>query len=101
MRVEWAAITASTAVDERASNECLRHQGYASAIQNVSNPACSQALAMATVSGTGSMLSCRTPILNGTGMMGVSGFWFLEPFFLEPVLRTWFSVLRLLVWIFP
>src|SRR3984893_15779664 len=65
MRVVWAAITANTAVDERASKECLRHQGYASAIQNASNPAFSQALAMATVSCTGSMLNCRTPILNG------------------------------------
>ena len=46
-----------TAVDDRASKECLRHHGYASAIQNASKPACSQALAMATVSRTGSMLS--------------------------------------------
>src|ERR1700730_11618418 len=65
MRVVWAAITANTAVDERASKECLRHQGYASAIQNASNPASSQALAIATVSRTGSMLSCSTPMLNG------------------------------------
>src|SRR5882724_11708352 len=75
MRVVWAAITANTAVDERASKECLRHQGYASAIQNASNPACSQALAMATVSCTGSMLSCRTPTLNG--MLTKISFWLL------------------------
>src|SRR6266849_10054361 len=66
MRLVCAAITANTAVDERASKECLRHQGYASAIQNVSKPACSHAWAMAKVSCTGSMLSCRTPRLNGT-----------------------------------
>src|SRR5437016_11330036 len=65
MRCVSCAITARMAVEERASKECLRHQGYASAIQNASNPACSQALAMATVSCTGSMLNCRTPILNG------------------------------------
>src|SRR5436305_8466456 len=64
-RVSWA-ITARMAVEERASKECLRHQGYASAIQNASNPACSQAFAMATVSWTGSMLSCSTPMLKGT-----------------------------------
>src|SRR6266853_3213083 len=66
MRFVSCAITASTAVEERASNECLRHQGYASAIQQVSKPASSQAFAMATVSCTGSMLSCSTPILKGT-----------------------------------
>ncbi len=57
MRLVWLAMTARIAVEERASNECLRHQGYASAIQKVSKPASSQALAMATVSVTGSMLS--------------------------------------------
>src|ERR1700732_334491 len=81
MRVVWAAITANTAVDERASKECLRHQGYASAIQNASNPACSQALAMATVSCTGSMLSCRTPILNG--MVMDNRFWLLAAGYLR------------------
>src|SRR5580700_9256595 len=65
IRFVAAAITARTAVDDRASNPCLRHQGYASAIQKASKPACSQAVAMATVSRTGSILSCRTPILNG------------------------------------
>src|ERR1700733_9763499 len=65
MRFVWLAMTASIAVEERASKECLRHQGYASAIQNASNPASSQALAIATVSRTGSMLSCSTPMLNG------------------------------------
>src|SRR5579864_7624267 len=77
MRVVWAAITANTAVDERASKECLRHQGYASAIQNASNPACSQALAIATVSCTGSILSCRTPTLNG--IIIENRFWLLAP----------------------
>ena len=66
MRSVWLAISAVMAVEERASYECLRHQGYASASQKVSKPARSQALAMAMVSRTGSMLSCRTPILKGT-----------------------------------
>src|SRR5208282_688778 len=73
MRRVWLAITAKIAVEERASKECLRHHGYASAIQNVSNPASAQALAMATVSRTGSMLSCRTPMLNGMVIVQVSG----------------------------
>src|SRR5216684_1092412 len=75
MRVVSCAITARIAVEDRASKECLRHHGYASAIQNASNPACSQALAMATVSCTGSMLSCRTPTLNG--MLTKISFWLL------------------------
>src|SRR6266852_7496270 len=86
IRVVWAAITANTAVDERASKECLRHQGYASAIQNASNPACSQDFAIATVSCTGSMLSCRTPILNG--MVIEISFWLLASAFRRLVLRT-------------
>src|SRR6476469_4356927 len=61
-------MTARMAVDDRASKECFRHHGYASAIQKASNPACSHALAMATVSCTGSMLSCSTPMLKGTVM---------------------------------
>src|SRR5262250_2543997 len=69
MRRVAAAITARTAVEDRASKECLRHQGYASATQNASKPACSHAVAMATVSRTGSMLNCRTPMLNGIVMV--------------------------------
>src|SRR5215472_6194333 len=59
------ATMAVVAVEERASIECLRHQGYASASQKTSNPAASQARAMCTVSWSGSMLNCRTPILKG------------------------------------
>src|ERR1700724_816599 len=71
MRLVWAAMTARIAVDDRASKECLRHQGYASAIQKVSKPTSSQAFAIMTVSGTGSMLSWRTPMLNGIGISSV------------------------------
>src|SRR5438093_12772554 len=60
------AITAVIAVDERASIECLRHHGYASASQKESQPAASHARAMVTVSSIGSMLSCKTPIRKGT-----------------------------------
>src|SRR5438874_2756219 len=59
------AMIAVVAVEERASRECLRHQGYASASQKTSKPAASQACAICTVSLSGSMLNCRTPILNG------------------------------------
>jgi hypothetical protein len=44
---------------------CLRHQGYASASQIVSIPASSIARAEATISSSGSMVSCITPIRNG------------------------------------
>src|SRR5207247_7749074 len=60
------AITAVIAVDERASIECLRHHGYASASQKESKPAASHARAMVRVSSIGSMLSCKTPIRKGT-----------------------------------
>src|SRR6266481_325934 len=66
MRRVCAAMTARIAVEERASTPCLRHQGYASAIQNASKPSSSQAFAIAAVSCTGSILSCNTPMLNGT-----------------------------------
>src|SRR5258708_1203539 len=66
MRRVCAAMTARIAVQERASKPCLRHQGEASAIQNASKPASSQAFAIAAVSRTGSILSCNTPMLNGT-----------------------------------
>src|SRR5215472_11958975 len=59
------ATMAVVAVEERASIECLRHQGYASASQKTSNPAVSHACAMHTVSFNGSMLNCKTPILKG------------------------------------
>src|SRR5919108_1821177 len=68
MRRVSCAITARIAVEERASKECFRHQGYATAIQKASKPACSQAFARATVSRTGSMLSWRTPMLKGMSM---------------------------------
>src|SRR5690242_6823015 len=62
------AMMAVVAVEERASIECLRHQGYASASQKTSKPAASHACAMRTVSFSGSMLNCRTPILKGKVM---------------------------------
>src|SRR5215471_13909352 len=62
------AMIAVVAVDDRASIECFRHQGYASASQKTSKPAASQACAMRTVSLSGSMLNCRTPILKGKVM---------------------------------
>src|SRR5438093_12185806 len=83
-RLVSCAITARIAVDERASNECLRHHGYASAIQKASNPASSQAFAMATVSRTGSMLSCRTPTLNGIVISLLFGFAFGFPALVVP-----------------
>src|ERR1700689_5334613 len=69
MLLVWLAMTARIAVEERASKECLRHHGYASAIQKALKPASSHALAIATVSCTGSMLSCSTPMLNGIDIM--------------------------------
>src|SRR5271167_792696 len=60
------AITAVMAVEERASMPCLRHHGYASASQKMSNPARSQACAMRTVCCNGSMLNCSTPMRKGT-----------------------------------
>src|ERR1700719_4556482 len=71
------ATIAVTAVEDRASMECLRHHGYASASQNVSNPAASQACAMRIVSSSGSILSCNTPILKGMligSIFSVDGF---------------------------
>src|SRR5690242_18442557 len=64
------AMMAVVAVEERASMECFRHQGYASANQKTSNPAASHACAMRTVSFSGSMLNCRMPILKG-GLMNL------------------------------
>src|SRR5713101_4937051 len=66
------AISAETTVDERASMPCLRHQGYASASQIVSMPASSMARADASISSSGSMVSCITPIRNGTATRGRS-----------------------------
>src|SRR4051812_22754996 len=62
------AITADSAVDERASIECFRHHGYASASQIVSNPPSSIARACSRISSRGSIVSCITPIRNGTPM---------------------------------
>ena len=59
------AISAATPVEERASIPCLRHHGYASASQIVSIPASSIARADASISSSGSIVSCMTPIRNG------------------------------------
>src|SRR4051794_36387987 len=59
------AISAETTVDERASIPCLRHQGYASASQIVSKPLRSSARAVASISASGSIVSCITPTRNG------------------------------------
>ena len=60
------AISAETTVDERASMPCLRHHGYASASQIVSMPASSITRADASISSSGSIVSCITPMRNGT-----------------------------------
>ncbi len=65
-RVVSRAISAETTVDDRASIPCLRHHGYASASQTVSMPASSITRAEASISSSGSMVSCMTPIRNGT-----------------------------------
>src|SRR5271167_1179530 len=62
------AITAVIAVEERASMPCLRHHGYASANQKMSNPARSQTCAMRTVCCNGSMLNCSTAMRKGTAI---------------------------------
>src|SRR6476646_9092415 len=58
-------ISAATPVEERASLPCLRHQGYASASQIVSMPAASIARADSSMTSSGSMVSCITPMRNG------------------------------------
>src|SRR3954470_3403776 len=60
-----SAISADTTVDERASIWCLRHHGYASARKIVSKPVSSSSRAVASISATGSMVSCITPMRNG------------------------------------
>src|SRR5438067_13562460 len=62
------ASKAETTVEERASIWCLRHQGYASASQIVSMPAASIARAEASISSSGSIVSCITPMRNGRAM---------------------------------
>ena len=59
------AISAETTVDERASMPCLRHHGYASASQIVSMPARSIVRADSSISSSGSIVSCITPIRKG------------------------------------
>src|SRR5262249_28305542 len=59
------ATSGERAVDDRASIECLRHEGYASASQIVSNPPSSIARACSRISSSGSMVSCITPMRNG------------------------------------
>src|SRR4051794_19769756 len=58
-------IRAATPVDDRASMPCLRHHGYASASQIVSMPASSIAFADSSMTSSGSMVSCITPMRNG------------------------------------
>src|SRR3954465_15022146 len=58
-------IRAATPVDERASIPCLRHHGYASASQIVSMPAASIVRADSSMTSSGSMVSCITPMRNG------------------------------------
>jgi hypothetical protein len=65
------AISAETTVDERASIWCLRHHGYASASQIVSNPCSSRARAVASISSTGSIVNCITPMRNGWGIAAI------------------------------
>src|SRR5437588_1147928 len=59
------ATSAEVTVDERASIPCLRHQGYASASQIVSISASSMTRAEASISSSGSIVSCMTPIRKG------------------------------------
>ncbi len=60
------AISAETTVEPRASIWCLRHHGYASASQTVSIPASSITRADSSISSSGSIVSCITPMRNGT-----------------------------------
>ena len=59
------ATSGESAVDDRASIECLRHHGYASASQIVSKPASSMTRACSRISSSGSMVSCMTPTRRG------------------------------------
>src|SRR5579859_7654269 len=68
-RLVSRATSADSAVDERASIECFRHHGYASASQIVSNPASSMTCACSRISSSGSIVSCMTPTLKGAGVM--------------------------------
>src|SRR5436309_11829467 len=61
------AINAETTVDDRASIWCLRHHGYASASQIVSKPCSSRTRAVASISASGSIVSCITPMRKGGG----------------------------------
>ena len=65
------AISAETTVEPRASIWCLRHHGYASASQTVSIPASSIARADASISSSGSIVSCITPMRNGTATVSL------------------------------
>ncbi len=59
------AISADTTVEERASIPCFRHHGYASASHTVSIPASSITRADSSISSSGSIVSCMTPMRNG------------------------------------
>ena len=63
------ATSAESAVDDRASIECFRHHGYASASQIVSKPPSSIARACSRISSSGSIVSCMTPMRNGWAMV--------------------------------
>src|SRR6266566_1096982 len=65
------ATRPETTVDERASIPCLRHQGYASASQSVSIPARSMTRADSSISSSGSMVNCITPMRNGGGIRAI------------------------------
>jgi hypothetical protein len=67
-RLVSRAMSADTTVDERASIPCLRHHGYASASQMVSMPASSMTRAVASISPSGSIVSCMTPMRRADGI---------------------------------
>ena len=79
------AISAETTVDERASMPCLRHHGYASASQIVSIPASSMTRADSSISSSGSIVSCMTPIRNGGDMSAATLY---HPQCRNPLART-------------
>src|SRR5258708_2071813 len=63
------AMSAETTVDDRASIPCFRHHGYASASQIVSMPASSMTRADASISSSGSIVSCITPKRTSTSVL--------------------------------
>ena len=59
------ATSAESTVELRASIPCLRHHGYASASQIVSKPPRSSSFAVSSISASGSIVSCISPIRSG------------------------------------